>query len=266
VWKKEFTDGVFDQENPFDTVLLESLSVRKGPIRRQRLSWYYAPSFLLLWLALFYAIVIPLYYKLPDRLTISDESLHPGEFVAERAQKQLFTYDRIGPKVTGSYANEVTTVEFLVNEVEKLRAEMRSDLYDLDVDVQSPTGGYVFIDMVNMYQGIHNVIVKLTSKSSPSESYLLLNSHFDSKPGSPGEWFHQFYNTILGTDRGIQVPVMMALWLWLCLRSFVKWRYRLRHSNIPLSFCSTGRRKIRFRVPMVLLHNTNGPPTASKII
>lgn len=83
----------------------------------------------------------------------------------------------------------MTTVEFLVNETEKIRAEMRSDLYDLELDVQSPTGGYVFNDMVNMYQGIHNVIVKLSSKSSQSESYLLLNSHFDSKPGSPGELY-----------------------------------------------------------------------------
>lgn len=85
--------------------------------------------------------------------------------MAERAQQYLYTYDRIGPKVTGSYANEVTTVEFLVNETEKIRAEMRSDLYDLELDVQSPTGGYVFNDMVNMYQGIHNVIVKLSSRA-----------------------------------------------------------------------------------------------------
>ncbi|KAH8301329.1 hypothetical protein KR059_000274 [Drosophila kikkawai] len=77
---------------------------------------------------------------------------------------------------------------------------MRSDLYELEVDVQSPTGGYVFIDMVNMYQGIHNVIVKLSSKSSRSESYLLLNSHFDSKPSSPGSG-----------DDGIMVVVMLEV-------------------------------------------------------
>nr|XP_017002688.2 endoplasmic reticulum metallopeptidase 1 [Drosophila takahashii] len=200
----EKTDKVsFDLDKdstPLDPVLVESLSLRKGTIRRQRLSWYYAPSFLLLWLALFYAIVIPLYYRLPDRLTVSEESLYPGEFVAERAQRLLFTYDRIGPKVTGSYANEVTTVQFLVNEAEKIRAEMRSDLYDIEIDVQSPTGGYVFIDMVNMYQGIHNVIVKLSSKSSQSENYLLLNSHFDSKPTSPGSG-----------DDGTMVVVMLEV-------------------------------------------------------
>lgn len=45
--------------------------------------------------------------------------------------------------------------------------------------------GY-FDDKWNMYQGIQNVIVKLTTKESQSDSYLLINSHFDSKPGSPG--------------------------------------------------------------------------------
>ncbi|XP_020801065.1 endoplasmic reticulum metallopeptidase 1 [Drosophila serrata] len=189
-----------DKELALDAALIESLAVHKEPGDRRRLSWYYAPSFLLLWLALFYAIVIPLYNKLPERVTISEESLRPGEFVAERAQSQLYVYDRIGPKVTGSYANEVTTVQFLLNETEKIRSQMRSDLYSLEVDVQSPTGGYVFIDMVNMYQGIHNVIVKLSSKSSKSESYLLLNSHFDSKPSSPGSG-----------DDGTMVVVMLEV-------------------------------------------------------
>lgn len=175
------------QEIPVDTALIESLWVQKGHDRTQRPSWYYAPTFILLWVGIFYAVVIPLYNYLPDRVTFSEESWKPGQFVGERAQKQLYVYDRIGPKVTGSYANEITTVEFLVNEVEKVRAEMQSDLYELEVDVQSPTGSYVFVDMVNMYQGIHNVVVKLSPKGSPSQAYLLLNSHFDSKPTSPGK-------------------------------------------------------------------------------
>ncbi|KAH8401893.1 hypothetical protein KR009_008524 [Drosophila setifemur] len=189
------------QEIPLDSVLIELLAQQqKGQARKRRLSWYYAPSFICLWLGLFYAIVIPLYNRLPDRVTIAEEALRPGKFVAERAQSQLLAYDRIGPKVTGSYANEVTTVHFLLNETEKIRAQMRSELYDLEVDVQSPTGSYVFVDMVNMYQGIHNVVVKLSSKSSTSKSYLLINSHFDSKPTSPGSG-----------DDGTMVVVMLEV-------------------------------------------------------
>jgi len=153
---------------------------------KRRLPWYYAPSLLLLWVALFFAVVLPLFYRLPERITIADEPLKPGEFVAERAQKILYEFDRIGPKVVGSIANEVTTVAFLLNEVEKIRREMRSDLFDLEVGVQQPSGSYVVGTMTSIYQGIQNVVVKLSTTSSNSSSYLLINSHFDTKPGSPG--------------------------------------------------------------------------------
>jgi len=153
---------------------------------KRRLPWYYAPSFLLLWVALFFAVVLPLFYRLPERITIADEPLKPGEFVAERAQKVLYEFDRIGPKVVGSIANEVTTVAFLLNEVEKIRREMHSDLFDLEVDVQQPSGSYVVGTMTSIYQGIQNIVVRLSTTSSNSSSYLLINSHFDTKPGSPG--------------------------------------------------------------------------------
>ncbi|KAH8285617.1 hypothetical protein KR054_011702, partial [Drosophila jambulina] len=179
---------------------MESLSVKKEHAGRQKLSWHYAPTFLLLWLSLFFAIVLPLYNKLPDKINISEELLKPGEFVAERAMSQLYVYDRIGPKVTGSYANEVKTVAFLLDEVEKIKEQMLSDLYEMEVDVQTPSGGFSFGSMVSMYQGIQNVVVKLSSKKSRSESYLLINSHFDSKPGSPSSG-----------DDGIMVVVMLEV-------------------------------------------------------
>ncbi|KQS62845.1 uncharacterized protein Dere_GG27129 [Drosophila erecta] len=167
---------------------------------RQRLPWYYAPSFLLLWLALFFAIVIPLYNRLPERVTIAEEPSKRGEFVAGRAEQQLHAFERIGPKVVGSRANEVETVEFLLDEVEKIKMELRSDLYELEVDVQLASGGFLIAGMWDMYQGIQNVIVKLSTKQSQSESYLLINSHFDSKPGSPGSG-----------DDGTMVVVMLEV-------------------------------------------------------
>ncbi|XP_017068761.1 endoplasmic reticulum metallopeptidase 1 [Drosophila eugracilis] len=187
-----------DKEGYSDTVLYHVLSKKKE--LRRRLPWYYAPSFLLLWVVLFFAVVLPLFYRLPNRLTLADEPLQPGEFVAERAQKVLYELDRIGPKVVGSFANEVTTVAFLLSEVEKVRQEMRSDLFDLDVDVQRPSGSYVVGTMTSIYQGIQNVVVKLSSKSSNSSSYLLINSHFDTKPGSPG-----------AGDDGTMVVVMLEV-------------------------------------------------------
>ncbi|EDV36212.1 uncharacterized protein Dana_GF12845 [Drosophila ananassae] len=184
--------------NLSDMGLINVLSHQKE-IKR-RLPWYYAPSFLILWVALFYAIVFPLYHRLPDSVMISDESRKPGEFVAERAQRLLYKYDRIGPKVVGSVANEVTTVAFIKEEVENVRAAMRTDLYDLELDVQQPSGAYMHWQMVNMYQGVQNVAVKLSSKSSNSSSYVLMNSHFDSKPTSPGSG-----------DDGTMVVVMLEV-------------------------------------------------------
>ncbi|EDX06745.1 endoplasmic reticulum metallopeptidase 1 [Drosophila simulans] len=181
-----------------DVALVNVLSQQK--LRRHRLPWYYAPSFLLLWVALFYAVVYPLYHRLPDSVLISHESSKPGQFVAERAQRLLYKYDRIGPKVVGSVANEVTTVAFLEEEVENIRAAMRSDLYELELDVQHPSGAYMHWQMVNMYQGVTNVVVKISSRSSNSSSYLLVNSHFDSKPSSPGSG-----------DDGTMVVVMLEV-------------------------------------------------------
>ncbi|XP_020801014.1 endoplasmic reticulum metallopeptidase 1-like [Drosophila serrata] len=189
-----------ENEVSLETAALESPSLKEQLVKSHRLSWYYAPSFLLLWLCLFFAIVIPLYNRLPERITISEELARPGEFVAERAQSQLFVYDRIGQKVTGGYANEVTTVAFLLNEVEKIKQQMLSDLYELEVDVQAPSGSFSLGSMVSMYQGIQNVVVKLSTKQSQSESYLLINSHFDSKPGSPGSG-----------DDGTMVVVMLEV-------------------------------------------------------
>lgn len=131
-------------------------------------------------------MVLPVFHRLPEGVTIAEESQKPGEFVAERAQSILLKYDQIGPKVVGSVANEEVTVAFLLDEVERVRAEMRADLYEMEVDVQQASGAYMHWNMVNMYQGVQNVVVKLSTRGSASVNYLLLNSHFDSKPSSPG--------------------------------------------------------------------------------
>ena len=151
-----------------------------------RVGWYYAPTFLLFWLALFFAVVVPVFFNLPKGLTLNNEHENPGKFIGERAQRILLDFDMIGPKVTGSHANENTTVQLLIDEVEKIRQVMQHDLYDLELDIQVVSGAYLHWSMVNMYQALQNVVVKLSCKNSSSQNYLLINSHFDSKPGSPG--------------------------------------------------------------------------------
>ncbi|CAD7014592.1 unnamed protein product [Ceratitis capitata] len=150
-----------------------------------KVPWYFAPPFLLFWLALIFAVVIPIFFSLPTGLTIENEASNRGKFIAERAERILADFEKIGPKVVGSHANENHTVQFLLDQLGAIKSVMRDDLFDLEVDLQVVSGAYIHWTMVNMYQGVQNVVVRFRSKSSTSESYLLINSHFDSKPGSP---------------------------------------------------------------------------------
>jgi len=153
----------------------------------KRLEWYYAPVYLLFWVGLFFAVCYPLFNHLPTGVKIEEESNLPGTFVAQRAESILLQLDLMGPKIAGDYVTEVLMVEFLLAEISKVREEMRDDLYEMEVDVQRSSGAFLHWQMINMYQGIQNVVVKLSSKSSNSTSYLLVNSHYDSKPSSVGK-------------------------------------------------------------------------------
>ncbi|XP_060653125.1 endoplasmic reticulum metallopeptidase 1 isoform X2 [Drosophila nasuta] len=151
----------------------------------KKLQWYYAPPFFGFWFILYLSVVNTQVNHMPRGLTRSEESSHPGAFIAQRAEDTLIELTRIGPRVVGSVANEVTTVQFLRDEVAKVAAEA-NERFELEVDVQQASGAYVHWTMVNMYQGIQNVVVKLSEKGSTSENYLLINSHYDSVPASPG--------------------------------------------------------------------------------
>ncbi|XP_062134527.1 endoplasmic reticulum metallopeptidase 1-like [Drosophila sulfurigaster albostrigata] len=166
-----------------DNTIIEWIEKDK---RTKPLPWYYAPSYLFIWVALFFAVVFPLFNYLPTAIKIEEEASKPGQFVAERAQQILLELDRMGPKIVGDEMNEKTMVEFLLNKIELVRQVMRTDIYELEVDVQRASGAYLHWEMINMYQAVQNVIVKLSTRSSNSTSYLLINSHYDSKPGSVG--------------------------------------------------------------------------------
>ncbi|XP_002005471.3 endoplasmic reticulum metallopeptidase 1 [Drosophila mojavensis] len=153
---------------------------------KEKLPWYHASSFLLLWPALFFAVAYPLYNAMPKPVNIDEELYKPGQFVSERAQHLLLELDRLGPKLIGDEMNEKTMIEFLLREMDSVHREMRHDLYNLEVDVQRASGSYLAVDSIIMYQAVQNVIVKLTPRQSNSSAYLLINSHYDTKVGSVG--------------------------------------------------------------------------------
>ncbi|KAH8297049.1 hypothetical protein KR044_003986, partial [Drosophila immigrans] len=147
-------------------------------------SWYFGTGFVLFWMLLFFAVVIPLMNRLPPALSTEDAS--SGEFIGERAYNTLDRLVNIGTKVVGSNTNEVSTVVFLLSEIADIRKDMLDEYYSLEVNVQQASGSFRYSHLLNMYQGVQNVIVKLSSKNSSSESYLLVNSHFDTVLTSPG--------------------------------------------------------------------------------
>lgn len=105
----------------------------------------------------------------------------------------------IGPKVPGSHANEVETVQFLRNEIAKIVAATNRKLYTIDVDVQEASDSFPIDDYTTVYRGIQNVVVKLEPLKGAVEA-VLLNSHFDTVPTSNG-----------GGDDVLSVSVMLEV-------------------------------------------------------
>ncbi|XP_034476025.1 endoplasmic reticulum metallopeptidase 1-like [Drosophila innubila] len=154
------------------------------PSSTPRSPWYCGVAFLLFWIILFFAIVIPLFYRLPPVLTVEDSG--KGAFIGERAYKTLNELVQIGPRLTGSAANEVDAVSFLLLEINDIKKNLLEEYFNLDIDVQMTSGSHIYSSLLEMYEGVQNVVVKLSSKNSTSESYLLVNSHFDTVLTSPG--------------------------------------------------------------------------------
>lgn len=103
----------------------------------------------------------------------------------------------------------------------------KSDDIELVYEVNVNDGHYLrtskMYEVINLYRGVQNIVVKLSSKNvseSEEKNYILLNSHFDTVPMSPG-----------AGDDGTMVGVMLEL-----LRIFAK----QTPTNHPLIFLFNG--------------------------
>lgn len=88
-----------------------------------------------------------------------------------------------GPKVVGSDNNELRAVSFLMNEIDKIK-KSANPVHLIEDDIQSSTGSFVLGSLTTHYQGIQNVVVKIGPANRTTTNSLLINSHFDSVPGS----------------------------------------------------------------------------------
>lgn len=155
----------------------------------------------LLYAALFVLQIYLERYNYPIPLMLKDIERHPNEFIAERAMDRLVKLTDIGPRVAGSYENEVLAVDLLKKEINKI-IEQSNPVQTIELDVQKYSGSFPlrFLDgLTNVYKNVQDVIVKLGSKENSPHS-LLMNCHFDSVPDSPG-----------GSDDGAGCAVMLEI-------------------------------------------------------
>ena len=125
----------------------------------------------------------------PRSVRIDDPNRKPGVFVAERAYNHVKHLTVIGPRVAGSYENEVRAVDLLLREIGFIK-QFANSIHDIQVDFQRPSGVVTPNkpgDGVNtIYTQLANIVVRIASGNNTNSEALLLNSHFDSVTGSPG--------------------------------------------------------------------------------
>ncbi|KAJ8963361.1 hypothetical protein NQ318_018833 [Aromia moschata] len=181
---------------------------------------FYAGIAVLISLGLLYGLVDIIDNILPTPLTISDEKDYPDSFIAERAINDLDELTKIGPRITGGYENEFIAVNFLERRIYNIIQHAHPN-QKIELDLQLVSGAYnldlLLVDQINVYANVQNVVVKLHGKNDSTNS-VLINSHFDSVPTSPG-----------GSDDGINVAAMLEI-----LRKMSKSPLRPTHNVIFL--------------------------------
>eukprot|EP01114_Cavostelium_apophysatum_P023143 TRINITY_DN8626_c0_g1_i4.p1 TRINITY_DN8626_c0_g1~~TRINITY_DN8626_c0_g1_i4.p1 ORF type:complete len:841 (+),score=154.41 TRINITY_DN8626_c0_g1_i4:147-2669(+) len=147
------------------------------------------------------AAIIPARHHLPS---VVSADVNSQLFSGERAYGELkvLTED-IGGRPTGSYKNEVDTVNFLLERLQALKANASSSLA-MEIEVQRPTGAYweQKYKYVTRYNNITNIVVRLSKSgdAKSTERALLVSCHFDSVFTSRG-----------AADDGVNVAIMLEL-------------------------------------------------------
>lgn len=105
------------------------------------------------------------------------------------SRQHLEQITSVGPRPVGSPENEVLTVDYLLEQIERIRAETAAGPHQLTVDVQRPTGSFS-IDFLggftSFYDRVTNIAVRLEPKGG-AQHLMLANCHFDTVANSPGQ-------------------------------------------------------------------------------
>ncbi|KFB42756.1 AGAP003423-PA-like protein [Anopheles sinensis] len=179
-----------------------------------RLPWY--AGWLLIALVAFCGTVsYQSLLHLPPALNEADLGQYPFAFIGARAWESLRRLEALGPRPTGSRANEVLAVQLLEQEFSLINAS-RNTAQEVLYDKQVVSGAFVR-GWASVYQKVQNLVVKIVGEDGDRHA-LLLNCHFDSVPTSPG-----------ASDDGGQCAMMLEL-----LRVLSREPRRPRHSIVFL--------------------------------
>lgn len=126
-----------------------------------------------------------LYFSTKYVTSISEKAMNPGRFTGQRAQHIAKRLAEIGPKVTSSVVNQVEAVEILLDEIAKI-SKSAASAHLIETEVQTGNGNLPLFTMTEVYKNYKNVVVRLSPVGRQPEFSLLLNTHFDSVPVSPG--------------------------------------------------------------------------------
>lgn len=92
----------------------------------------------------------------------------------------------MGPKATGTAANEIDAVNYITKQLTKMQSKANA-VQNVTFDHQITSGAFHLkwkpSGMMNVYRGVQNLILKIEGETPNA---IMLNCHFDSVPGSPG--------------------------------------------------------------------------------
>ncbi|CAJ0606998.1 unnamed protein product [Cylicocyclus nassatus] len=145
-----------------------------------------------------YGWVVYLHRRMPP--VIGADYLN--EFSEERARVLLRELTDLGPRPSGSDALEHKSFDIMQRHLSAIRDKFASrGVNRFEMDVQRPSGCFdlSFLSSFTLcYHKITNIVVRVGPASGPTDQSLLLNSHYDSMPDTPG-----------ATDDAVSCAIMM---------------------------------------------------------
>ena len=96
----------------------------------------------------------------------------------------------MGPKITGGRTNEVLAVEYLTSQIRAIIGGAHTN-QDIELDLQVVSGSFYLAyephGAIFSYANVQNIVVKVHSRTTSNRS-VLINTHFDTVPTSPGNF------------------------------------------------------------------------------